>query len=137
MRTSPLRLGRQVPLVALLAIAAACGGSRRTTSAARRSDRNLITHEQLLEHRFNNAYEAVAALHGTWLQTRGTDSFSNPTQVWVYYDDTKLGGVDTLREVSVNAVAYIRYYDGVTATARWGLDHGQGVIFVSSRPPSS
>jgi hypothetical protein len=41
--------------------------------------------------------------------------------------------VETLRAIGLANVAYIRYIDGVTASARWGLDHGQGVIFVSTR----
>ncbi|MGH7463012.1 MAG: hypothetical protein ACREMA_18555 [Longimicrobiales bacterium] len=54
----------------------------------------------------------------------------------VYIDDTRLGGVETLRSISTASISYIRYYDGVTATGRWGIDHGQGVIFVSTRPQS-
>jgi hypothetical protein len=30
-------------------------------------------------------------------------------------------------------VLSIRYIDGIAASARWGLDHGQGVILVSTR----
>jgi hypothetical protein len=28
---------------------------------------------------------------------------------------------------------YMKYFDGISATARWGLDHGAGVIYVSTR----
>jgi hypothetical protein len=115
-----------------LLLAPACA----TRSAAGRrvgADRNLITREQILEHRFNNAYEAVQALHSNWLATRGPDSFQNPSQVWVYLDNTRLGGVETLREIGSVNIGSIRYYDGVAATARWGLDHGSGVIFVTTR----
>jgi hypothetical protein len=46
----------------------------------------------------------------------------------------RLGGVETLRTIVVRPVSYIRHYNGIDATARWGLDHGSGVIYVSTRP---
>ena len=92
----------------------------------------MITLDQIREHRFTNAYEAVAALRSNWLQTRGADSFATPTTVQVYFDGTRLGGIDTLRSIGTAGIVYIRYYDGITASGRWGLDHGQGVILVSS-----
>jgi hypothetical protein len=98
-----------------------------------RVDYTLLTEEQLREHHFNSAYEAVAALRSRWLETRGTDSFNRPSQVLVYLDDTRLGGVETLRQIALSGVLYIRYIDGITASGRWGLDHGQGVIQVSTR----
>jgi hypothetical protein len=117
--------------VFLLFLAAPACTARPSTKPA--PDRNLITREQITEHRFNTAYEAVEALHANWLSTRGTDSFQSPGQVWVYLDNTKLGGVERLREIGASTIGSIRYYDGISATARWGLDHGHGVIFVSSR----
>ena len=110
----------------------ACAGHASPKDSAR-VDRNVITQEQLIEHRFSNAYEAVEALHSNWLQTRGSDSFRTPTQVQVYLDDTRLGGIETLRSIATAGVLFIRHYDGVSAAARWGLDHGQGVILVSTR----
>jgi hypothetical protein len=55
--------------------------------------------------------------------------------VQVYLDDARLGGVDELKRIPIHHVAYIRYFDGLAASARWGLDHGQGVIYVSTRTP--
>ena len=102
--------------------------------SAPRPDRDVITQAQIQEHRFKTAYEAVEALHAPWLMPKGTDSFSSPTQVLVYLDNTRLGGIDKLRELSTVSFSYIRYYDGMAASARWGMDHGQGVIYISSRP---
>jgi hypothetical protein len=124
-------LGRSIGLALLVVTAVACA-SKGSANASPKADRNEITQAQILEHHFVNAYEAVQALHSNWLQTRGTDSFNSPGQVWVYLDETKLGGVETLRSIAPAAVAFIRHFDGLQATARWGIDHGQGVIFVSS-----
>jgi hypothetical protein len=43
---------------------------------------------------------------------------------------------DALRAIDIRPVVYIRYFDRVAATARWGLDHGGGVIYVSTHPLS-
>jgi hypothetical protein len=117
---------------AMLGISLACASGGAARSGAR-VDVALITREQIVAYQFRNAYDAVQALHSQWLSTRGTDSFSNPTQVWVYLDDTRLGGIETLRHIATSSIAYIRHFDGLAATARWGLDHGQGVIYVSTR----
>ena len=94
----------------------------------------MMTQDQLLGSRYNTVYDAVEALHGNWLNPHGVDSFRTPSQVRVYLDNSLLGGVQTLREIAANSVIYVKYYDGITATARWGLDHGAGVIFVASHP---
>jgi hypothetical protein len=121
-------------LAASLVLCTACGTSPSSTSTSP-SDPNIITYEDLEQHRFTNVYEAIQALRSNWLVPRGPDSFRTPSEVKVRYDDTELGGVETLRAIAIQSVVYIRYYNGVDATARWGLDHGAGVIFVSSRNP--
>jgi hypothetical protein len=124
-------LGRPAALLfaAICAACVACAGSRAAGDGSR-TNREIITSEQILEYRFANAYEAVQALRSNWLQTKGVDSFRNPGQVRVYVDDTFLGGVETLRTIAVSTIYVIRHLDGVAATARWGVDHGQGVILV-------
>jgi len=98
-------------------------------------DRSIITRQEILEHKFESVYDAVLALRPNWMQTHGTNSLTqNPTAVQVYLDNTRLGGVETLNTINLSSVVYIRHYDGVAATARWGLDHGQGAIYVSTHP---
>lgn len=126
-------LGRIAVLLTL-----ACAGCATAASGpgagSRRADRDVITQAAIREAGYRNALEAVRALRSNWLQTKGTDSFGSPTQVQVYHDGDRLGGIETLRWIPTSDITYIRYFDGVNASARWGLDHGQGVIFVSSRP---
>ncbi|HEU0076698.1 MAG TPA: hypothetical protein VFQ76_03555 [Longimicrobiaceae bacterium] len=121
-------------LVLLLALCAACAPSGTRSASGPRADRNLLTAEQLRESGYINVYQAVEALRSNWLRSKGTDSFTNPTQVQVYLDNNQLGGVETLRAINTNQIAWVRYYDGLTASGRWGLGHGQGVIFVSTSP---
>lgn len=121
-----------------MAFAVLSSGACLTAHSASRpgSDRNLITREQIADSRFQTAYEAVEALHSNWLQTRGTDSFQNPSEVKVYLDNTMLGGTSTLRDITTRTVSWIRFYDGVAAQGRWGVGHSAGVIFVSTHTAS-
>ena len=120
------------PMLAVLLFgSAACTGSRSSTSKSARSDSSLITADQIANHRFANAYEAVEALHSNWLLNKSADSFNAPSQVRVYVDNTFLGPVESLRSINPNNIRSIRHFDGVAATARWGMDHGAGVILVS------
>jgi hypothetical protein len=99
-------------------------------------DRSVLTQTQIGAHQFNTAFDAIEALRSNWLKTRGTDSFQTPSQVRVYLDNVSLGDTATLRTIAINTVNYIRFFDGIAATGRWGLDHGAGVIYVSTRPMS-
>jgi hypothetical protein len=127
-----MQLRRSTLAACFVLLSAACGG-RGNGNARPSPDRDLITREEIQAQRFSNAFQLVEALHSNWLRTRGTDSFASPGQVLVYLDDSRLGGVETLRSISTTTIGYIRYYDGIAASARWGLDHGHGVIFVSTR----
>jgi hypothetical protein len=91
-----------------------------------------LTQDEIRDRNFTNVYDAIASMRANWLVVRGTDSFNNPSEVWVYYDQTKLGGVETLKAVTVNEIAYLRRYSGIDATTRWGVGHSAGVIFISS-----
>lgn len=121
---------------ALLALLATLGCARTVRDPdLPRVDRNVITQAQVLETRATNAFEVIATLRSNWLLPRGVDSFSTPGQVLVYFNDTRLGGVGTLQGIGLNEIGYIRYFDGTEASARWGLDHGHGVIYVATLPP--
>ena len=128
-----MRALARLSLALVLSLGAACASHGKGAAGAKPAKHDEITYDQIQALHVNNAYDAVQALHSNWLATRGTDSFQTPSQVWVYLDDTRLGGVDSLREIAPNTVGYIQHYDGISATARWGLNHGAGVIYVSSR----
>jgi hypothetical protein len=128
--------GRVAVIAALMVVPlAACRQKDPTTSP--RTDRSLLTRDQWGDHRFNTAYEAVEALRSNWMNTRGPDSFRNPSVVRVYLDNVSLGDKEMLKTVMLTNIVYIRFYDGISATSRWGLDHGAGVIYVSTRPLGS
>jgi hypothetical protein len=99
-----------------------------------RKSRHVITRAELMDNKFQSAHEAVASLRSNWLHTRGTDSFRTPSKVWVYLDNIKLGGVETLTSIAVGTVSYIEHFNGIDATTWWGVGHSAGVIYVSTHP---
>jgi hypothetical protein len=123
---------RRFTATAAILVAAACTSSRIAPRPA--VDRNLLVQEQFADHGFNTAYDVIESMRSNWLAARGPDSFTTPSQVQVYLDGTRVGGVDMLRTIDLRPVTYMRFFDGVAATARWGLDHGAGAIYVSTHP---
>jgi hypothetical protein len=119
--------GRSVPLVLLL-LTAGCG-ARQNTGV--RVDRNLITRDQIVQNGYRTAYDAVEALRSPWLIIR-PDGLTE-REVLVYLDNTRLGGIQTLRQITASQIVSIRFIDAATAINRWGVDHSQGVIMVVTR----
>lgn len=125
-------IGRPVALIVFLLVGAgACAG--HGSPNARPVDQNFITSEQIVDQHFLTAFDAVQALHPLWLQVRGPNSLRNPSQVRVYLDAQLLGGVESLRSINASIIRSIEFVDGLQASARWGLDHGGGVILVMTQ----
>ena len=120
----PLLLG-----LVLLSSVTACGARQ---ASGVRVDRSLITADQIQERGFRTAYEAVEGLRATWLKER-PDGLTVQREIQVYLDNSRLGGVQMLRQISTPQIASIRFIDAATAINRWGVDHGLGVIMVISR----
>ena len=133
---------RGILLVVALVGVAACASRGADSTDRQVTSRQLLTREQLAGTHATNAYEAVQRLRSQWLQLRGSTQM--PTQpggmqtqqnpVWVYLDGQRMGPVDHLRAIEIAAVEYIRFFPPAEAGARWGFNHGGGVIYVSTRP---
>ena len=131
---------RSVLFPILLLSACATSGVRHPTKAF--IARDVLTPNQIERVRATNAYDAVERLRSNWLRLRGTTQvppsqgglYVRENPILVYLDSQKLGGVEQLRTIEIAAVEYIRYYAPADASARWGFNHGGGVIFVSTMP---
>ena len=117
-----------------LVIAVACAlsacASRPVAHLAPVIDQQLITQDVIRGTQYTNMYDVVQALRGTWIRTRPSDSFQKASVVQVYLDTQRVGGPDELRTLTPLSVESVRYYDPIAASARWGMDHGAGVIYV-------
>jgi hypothetical protein len=122
----------QLLVAALLFALAACASTPAQDGERRYRDRSLLTHEELNAIGYRDAYHAVETLRSHWLRPRGVDSPTTPGQVYVYLNNARLGGVETLRALSTVEITYIRFYGPAAAGARWGRDLTHGVIFVST-----
>lgn len=124
-------IGKLLALVLIISCVACAG--RHKSSRTPGIDQNVITGKEMVDSHFVSPLDALEALHPAWLRARGPDSFVAPSEVQVYLDNVRLGGVDTLRSINIRIIRYIRHFDGVAATARWGVGHAAGVILVSTQ----
>lgn len=121
-------------VMALFASACAVQPSNGAPLAPRRNS-NLITAEEISAASQLDAYSLVQALRPGWLRDRGKGSMSRPEFIKVYQDGMLTGGVGALRQISRDAIAEMRFFDGMMATQRWGTDHGKGAIEMITGSP--
>ena len=123
-----MKLVSRMALTILIAITGACA----TAGGSTRSSARTIDVLEIRESGYTDAFALVQALRPHWLSTRGSTSFGPDSQVKVYLDGSRLGGVGELRSVSTRGLQSLEYFDGLQATQRWGLDHGSGAIVATS-----
>ena len=95
-----------------------------------RVDQHLITRDAILSTQYTNLFDVIQALRSNWLRIKAPDSFGKSSVLQVYLDTQRLTGVDELRQMAPTNIQSVRFYDPIEASARWGLDHGAGAIYV-------
>lgn len=121
-------------VAAPLAIAVACapaGQSGPQVGPMTESRPDRLTAQEIAG--FATVGQAVQALRGTWLRQRASSSLAASSQIWVYRDGVRFGGVDLLTSLSTSEFNLIEFVDGRSAFQRWGMGHESGVIMLSSR----
>jgi hypothetical protein len=111
------------------ASATAANGSGAGGTSNRTSETQL-TQADLSRANADNVYDAVAKLRPAWLNSRGPTSVTDmtPTEVDVYMDGNFMGKSDYLRQIRLNNIVSVRYWDAGRASARFGMGHTRGVI---------
>lgn len=119
MRTRARRIA-----VALLAALAACGPA----GMVGRGNPTLLTAEEIQESGATTVYDAVQRLRPSWLIHRYQGgSRGQPT---IFVASQRYGGTESLRTIETANVREVRYYDAVSAPARFGRNVPFGVIQV-------
>jgi hypothetical protein len=97
-----------------------------------RGGRSVIAAEDLRGRGVTNALDAVQLLRPEWLTDRGFHVIGEDAddRLQVYLDDVRLGGVRSLRDISVERIQSIHFLDAGAATARWGAGHSHGAILI-------
>jgi hypothetical protein len=105
-------------------------------SPAGGGDRDRITRAEIEASGLSNAHEIVERLRPRWLRPPPSRSLNMSTRIAVYTDNSRLGGLESLRSISVNSIAAMRYLDGSTASAQLpgiGSEHVAGAIVITLR----
>ena len=148
----------RVALLSALAVTTACGGGARSVGAQQgmtRGDRYVITAAEIESSKSNNLYDAITKLRPDFLRQRtgsvsavampsggppaatssstGTAISKAQVPVRVYENDTRLSGIEDLRQVPMSTVIEVRFIPGPQAGVRYGTDHTGGVILVKTR----
>lgn len=123
----------RTPYLSLLALAVVLAGCAPRAGGSAAPPRNFISAEEIAGATAADLYLAVQTLRPGWLRRQGPQSISYDSQIWVYMDGMKLGGVDQLRQITVSGVESLQFLPGIEASQRWGLDHGHGAIVITSR----
>ena len=122
-------------LLIMLSNGCRSGGGRSGTGAVPAARADVITAVEISRTNYSNLFDVVQALRSRWLVSRGPNTILGPrVEIQVHLDDVRLGGVQSLRNLSPAGVEYIQWFDATAAAQRWGLGYGHGAIYVSTRP---
>lgn len=114
---------------------AGTGRAAPTRTPGLRGGRFALTAVEMDGKGLKTAYEAVEVLRPEWLITRGTHVLNEAPQerIEVYLDNIRLGGVQSLREVSAEIVGSMHFLDAGAASVRFGAGHSHGAILVVAK----
>jgi hypothetical protein len=84
---------------------------------SRRAHRDVITRDEIAQSGASNLYEAVQRLRPAWLRGGAASNLSGGGPAYaVYQNNTPLGAIDALRQLSADYAEELRFLDGPTAT---------------------
>lgn len=116
-------------LLALLLGSTACASSGSSTP---RGDRNVLTHEALIETGEPDLQQAIQRLRPDWLRPRGQTISGR--RVAVFVDGAPRGDVSDLRGMQIINVLEVTFVNASEAGFRYGTLAGAGgVIDVKTR----
>jgi hypothetical protein len=129
-----MRIPRIVSALLLAVVFAAAGCA--TTGAGSVGDPNALAQEDFARSDARNAYELIEHLRPRWLQQRFDRSLRLPTSILVYQNNVRLGGLDVLRDISVQGIHSIRYVGSAEAGRLPGAGSAavDGAILIFTAP---
>lgn len=121
-------------LVAGALVTACATAGVRSSSDVGSHDRNVVTAAELASTHSANLEDALRQLRPEFFTTRGVSSIrlGTPDLPAVYLDGTKVGGLDTLRNIDIGVVLEVRRLTPREATIRLGADSPGGALLVTT-----
>jgi hypothetical protein len=122
-----------LPVCALAAVLAACGGNPPGhTPPVVRGGARLINESEVQVSTAATAYDLIQQLRPRWLVVAsGPTTLGREPEIMVYVNEMKMGGLQNLYDIDVNAIRRVAFMDANEATARFGINHSHGAIMVS------
>lgn len=132
MRCEHRRRSRTLGLSLLLLLVAGTTACASSGGSGARSNRNVLTHEDLIETGEPDLQQAIQRLRPDWLRPRGQTVAGR--QVMVFVDGTPRGDLSELRGLPIINVLEITFVNASEAGFRYGTIAGAGgVIDVKTR----
>lgn len=129
-------------LTVAVVVMGATVGCATTEGPTASSQRDRVTGEELATTNASTVYEALERLRPDWLSGRGAVSMTDESgsqgdpataRPNVYMSGMRMGGLDYLRQVYVQDVELLRFWQPGEASARFGMGNPRGVIEVIPR----
>lgn len=117
-------------LIGLLTVLPACAP---TGQAYAPRDSSRITSVEIERTQVSTAHELVERLRPGWLRTRGQSSMLLASPIRVYLNGAPYGELAALSQIPVNDIRLIERLGASEATRRFGTDHANGAILISTR----
>ena len=129
-----LRMSVGVAIVGLTVGCSASSGASASSAAsasspsAPKKDPDVISAAEISAQSFRDGYDIVQRLRPTWFTRKSGGSTArrmgtSPSAsaigagLLVYLDNTRMGGVDALRQMSAASIGSMKFLDAATATA--------------------
>ena len=138
-------------LVAVVFVCGSLGCSSASSGAAKSTtpkvDPDVISIGEIDSQPFRDAYDIVQLLRPSWFSRKSgsastrrmgvsTSSSAIGAGLLVYIDNSRMGGVDALRQIRPNSIESLTFMDAATATAKLpgiGMSVITGAIVARSR----
>jgi hypothetical protein len=127
--------GLRLCIVLATAVSVACASGGAPDGSARPSrDRSSLNLENMRAHPGRNLYDVIRQERPHWLDIRGPSTLGGgPEDIVVYLDGLRMGGSSYLRDINADVVESLRYLTGPEAGNRFGLNHSNGAILITTR----